>query len=585
MNRKSTDPMQIGQLFAGNLFGIESRNGAVTEPSSSRSEAVEKPSKSRQKAVIRHEKAVFGEDYNTEPLKAIYPYITTECFSGTMNQYRIYIANYNEKIKSLNEQVKIDNKEVRKKVAEGLDLVQKTFRDIFIKKNASLPAIEYNQLADDFNAERGLLIERKLFRTVKYGTELVFQQILYLYATQLARFTNEYMKFQIFEPSVLRKIELNAQTIVELQRNGVHSINICKQTFRNHRAILEECGVLVAYQFQGHKKAVKMHINSDILTVYDAKTKKIITAENQSLTPETSKVFEDNKEDTRSIKRNSKKTVNGQADLLELGTPSAVSSICFLQEHSVANKESYQTAAAESVKVSTKNLEKTILHPADLARKLSEGEFNNYSPIDIRFLHREAMYGTLTRDEFNEVIIQDFFKTAAKYYKNHRVYVGSWKKAIQNWIDHRFRFSNGSGQHLCNKQLMVDLLEQYRWRMKNSENFYRKTEIKRLFPSDYFDFSRKTKQEIAFEYTEVAWKRHLEYLKREPELKKRAKRKTEKRLINNSAAKKYDLILKRFFNNRVSYEQLYDYVKSNLPSNFMEKLSEVVLKTASKYQC
>lgn len=588
MNRKPTDPTKLGELFAANLFGLHGnqfRVNSVLHGNDSRVNSRVIPVYSREKGQIRAEKTVFGDQINTTPVKAILPYITSECFAGTMNRYRIYIANYNVKIKALNEDIKQANKEVKKKVAAGLNEIESTFRNLFIKKHQQLPAIEFNQLANEFNNERGLLIEKKRYRTVKYATELVFQQILHMYSVQLARYCNEFMKFQIFEPSVLRKIELNAHTITKLERNGVKSIDICKQTFRNHRAILEEAGVLVAYEFRGHKKAIKMQINSEILEVYDAKTKQNITIENQSLTSETSKDFENNKEVTRSIKRNSNKRVNGKADLLELGTPSAEPFICFLQEHSGARKDSYQTEAAENVKISTKNLEKTILHPSELARKLANGEFNNYSPIDIRFLHREAMYGTLTRDEFNEVIIQDFFKTAAKYYRNHKVFIGSWKKAITEWTEKRFRFSNGSGKHLCNKQLMVDLLEQYRWRLKNSQNFYRKSGVNRLFPSDYFDFNRKTKSEIGFEYTEIAWKRHLEYLQREPELKKRAKRKLEKRLSDNSYAKKYDYQLKRFFNNRISYSQLYDYVKDNLPQQFLYKLSEVITKTAEKYQC
>lgn len=599
MNRKPTDPTKIGDLFAGNLFGISravpeqfpdsSQNNPELFPSVSR--VITRafpgnfPSFPRKNTNFRTETTVFGTPINTNPVKAILPYITSECFAGTMNRYRIYIANYNENIKALNEQIVQSNKEVKKRVAAGLNQVESTFRNLFIKKHEQLPAKEYNELANEFNKERGELIELKRHRTVKYATELVFQQILHIYSVQLARYTNEFMKFQIFEPSILRKVELNAHTITELERNGVKSISICKQTFRNHRAILEEAGVLVSYEFRGHKKAVKMHINSEILEVFDAKTKQNITFENQSLTPETSKEFKDNKEVTRSIKRNINKRANGKADLTELGTPSAEFSICFLQEHPIANKKDYQTEAAENVKISTNNLEKTILHPGELARKLSNGDFNNYSPIDIRFLHREAMYGTLTREEFNEVIIQDFFKTAAKYYRNHSVYIGSWKKAITEWTENRFKFSNGTGKHLCNKQLMVDKLEEYRWRLKNSQNFYRKSGVKRLFPSDYFDFSRKTKQEIGFEYTEIAWKRHLEYLQREPELKKRTKRKQEARLVRLSDTKKYDYQLKRFFNNRISYSQLYDYVKDNLPKQFLQKLSEVVLKTAEKYQC
>lgn len=608
--RQISEPTHVG-LFASQLFGIkpnepetstqiaaEASNNwlkelaklnpaitetkAVNEPQNYQDLAGSIPLFSDDKAT---RKAVFTGNLNENPIKSYLPYIDSTAFSATMDNFRIYIAQHNECIRIYNEQIKVENAEIDKLATTGLTEVQITFRDIFIKKHKTKKAEDYNKLVDEFNSERGLLVKKKPLQKVKYATELVFQQLLHVYSTQLAMYSCEYMKLNINEAAVLKKMDLNAHFITKLTRNGEKSIDVCKQTIRNHRAILENCGVLVNYQFRGNKKGVKMHINSQILTVFDAKLGKYVGAENQSLNPETFKDFKDNKEITRTFKRNIKKRENGQADFQILGTPSADLSICFLQEHSVANKQFQTGGAAENVKVSLENLEKTILNTVELAKRLSSGDFNNYIPIDIRFLHREAMYGTLTREEFNEIIIQDFFKTAAKYYKKHSVYVGSWKTAIQSWLNNRFWTNNGSGKHLYNKQLMVDLLEQYRWRLKNSENFYRKTKINRLFPSDYFDFTRKTKQEIGFEYTEKSWSRHIDYLNNEPELKKRAKRKTEKRLTNNSYAKKYDLILQRFFKNKVSFEQLYDYVKENLPSNFMQKLSEVVSKTASKYQC
>jgi hypothetical protein len=609
--RQSSEPIHIGQ-FASQLFGfkpqeIETKaqpkmveknqewltqlaklNPALTnatatiEPQNSHDTAKVVPLFEQEKPTRR---AVFTGNLGENPIKAVLPYIDALAFSSTMDNYRRYIAQVNECKRIYNEQIKAENAEINRMVAAGLTEVQKTFRDIFVKKHKSLKPEQYNVLVDEFNSERGLLVKKKPLQKIKYAVELSFQNYLHVYATQLAMYSSEYMKLGINEAAILRKMDINAHFITNLTRNGEKSIDICKQTVRNHRAILEECGVLVNYQFRGNKKGVKMHINSQILTVFDAKTGKYEGADNQSLNPETFKEFKDNKENTRTIKNNIKKRQNGQADFIDLGTPPAVFSNLFLQEHSVAKKQFQATGAAENVKVSSENLEKTILHPAELAQRLSDGDFNNYSPIDIRFLHREAMYGTITREDFNQIIVQDFFKTAAKYYKNHTVYVGSWKKAIESWLSNRFTRNNGNGIHLYNKQLMVDLLAEYRWRIKNSENFYRKSKINRLFPSDYFDFTRKTKQEIGFEYTATAYKRHIEYLKREPELKKRAKAKAEKRVTNNSYAKKFDLILQRFFKDRVTYEQLYDYVKENLPANFMGRLSEIVNKKASKYTC
>ncbi|WNM19256.1 hypothetical protein [Flavobacterium capsici] len=582
MNQKRTNQSNsIGNLFASNIFPLN-----VNATSNQRNVAQRSSQRKTNVKVTRLERLTFTQNVeNHTSINAVYPYINKEAMAMTMDNYRSYVANYNENVYNENENIRIHNAKVVKYIDNTeLTEVQKTFTQMFYLKNNKLDPKKFNDLADEFNQEYGLLIEKKRFATIKYATELVFQQLVYIYSMQLAKSSNEYMKLGVKEATPLKQLAINSWQVATMKRNEIQAIDVCKATIRNHRSRLEEAGILVEYTFRGNKSAVKMTVNSQILVVFDASTGKFSNAENQSLTSGTHKDLTNKDEATRPLQSNIKKIENGIAAFLEKGTPSAATSSVFLLEHPKQKPNLNNAAAEKSVKISEK-LENSILDQQEFAVKLSSGEFNNYQRIDKRILYHEAAYGTMNRHDFKELIIQEFFKNAAKLYRGKTVFVGSWKKAINSYLEKLFTVNNGNSISLYNKELMVDKLDQMIWRINNAQRWFTKTKINPLFPSDYFDFTRKTKSEIGFEYTQKAYENHIKYLENKPRLEKSIKKKAAIRENSINNDKKFQNKLNQFFRNRLTLEEFIDYVSNNLPSNYMQKLTENLISISTKYTC
>ena len=580
-------PKKAGELFSYDLFG-NIKLYPVRE-NTARTTHVPTTYHSRTNHVprTRNSRTTFEPSTeNSRPVYAIWPYITQEAFANTMDNYRLFIATYNDQVELTNIETEKYNAAVRTAIAsEPLTDVQKEFARIFKRKYASKRAKEYNELVEEFNTERGLTLEKKKIATVKYATEIVFQQMLHLYSSQLAAKTQIYMQLGITESQPVKKFEVNSYHVTSLERNGVKSIDVCTETIRNHRSRLEEAGVLTEYTFLGHKRGVKMHINSQILSIFDAKTLNFVGAENQRVSPQTSKEFGNTNDITRTIKKSIKIKENVKNSSLDLGTAQAPELLnSFLQEHRVQGEKISQGAAAENVKVSkqsSENLQSLILHDQELAEKLAAGEFNYHVPIDIRVLYAESRNGTMSRDDFQVLIIQEFMKCAARLYRSSTPFAGSWKKAINFWMQNKLKAHNG----LYHKELMVDKLQEYRWRLNHAHKWFAKSEVNTLYPGNYFDLTRTDAKEIGFEYTRKAWLKHKKYQEevkaKEVEVNRTAKQRKER--INH--AKKFDLKLKQFLNNRMTLNELIDYVHNNLPSNFRAKVSERLNQFSTKNLC
>ena len=579
MQPRTNQAQSIGSLFQANIFG-----NPVNVPVSL------KPAyKPKQLPATRPEKVTFTElTENVKPVIAVYPYINSSAFAMTMDNYRLYIANYNEMVTEINLEISKYNATVTTfKSKNALNEVQKEFSRIFIARHRNKKTKEYNELVAEFNTDRGLVLEKRKHLTVKYASEIVFQQMIHLYSMQLQKTSSEYLKLGIIDATPVRQMEINAHHITNLKRNGEYSIDVCNATIRNHRQRLEEAGVFVDYLFRGHKTGLKMHISSHILVVFDAKTQILTQTDNQHVTSQTRKEFKDNNEDTRTIKTNINKRENGKSDFQVLGTPSADFPFIFYKNIQAQDENSKLGAGARNVKVSntlSDKLENTIMHNQDFAQRLASGEFNNHNRLDKRILYKEASYGTMNREDFKTLIVQEFFKNAAKLYRGKTPFVGSWKKAINSYIEKLFIVNNGN-IHLYNKELMVDKLDEMLWRVNNAQKWFLKTGITPLYPSDYFDFTRTDKKEIGFEYTKFAWKNHLKYLETKPKLIKAVQKKAEIRTKNINHSKKFDIKLNAFFKNRIELPELIEYVDKNLPENYLQKLSDSLLKIQTKYTC
>jgi hypothetical protein len=518
---------------------------------------------------------------------AIYPAIIEEAFSNTMNNYRKYIASYNFKTQAENELIQAHNNSVKEFCKTSvLNEVQTEYRRLFLIHNEknSNPR-NYNEAVTQFCNDYGLIVEKKKIQTVKYATEVVFQNLLHLYNSQLMKRNEKFIKAGITSRRPIEEFKINSFLVTQLKRNEISSIAICSKTVRNHRKRLEEAGVFVEYHFAGRNRPVEVHINPEILVILDVFTSKLKRSENKELKLTFWNVLPDNNESTRTFINEYKKKENVEnisQDIRSSSEALTPSHLFFTGTHT--SKEAICTKGARGdsqtkEKTLSDKLQELILHPQELAENLANGDYHDYKPIDIRYLYKEAFSGTLTSEEFRELAIQDFFKSISKIYKSSTPFAGSFKKAINLYYQNKWISFTGNS---FKKSVLVDEITQMRWRTQWARKWFVKNEFPPLFPYDYFDMTRKTSKEVGFEYTKAKWNEHLIALAKYDALKKKqqSSAKRRKEVINHS--KKCENALNRFFKNKLTYSQLFDYVEQNLPIQYLEKLPDLILKKSLK---
>lgn len=557
--QRSTQTIKLGE-FAANLFGVQSPQ------------------------VKEEPKNIIENPYPV--LLAIYPAIVEEAYAKTMDNYRKYVSEYNFRTLEENELIDKHNSMVKAfRQSEAFTKLSKdhqVYIEFFPKRYKDYTNREYNQEIDEQPEFLSKLILKKRIQTVKYPTEQIFQNMLHLYNNQLMKRNTEYMRLGVKTIRPLQDLDVNSFFITQLKRNNVHSLDVCSKTVRNHRQRLEEAGIFIKSTFCGNTKGVKVEINPEILVVLDLQTNKIASTENQCITPDDGKKLPDNNDTTGTYKDEYKNNKDASHSFSDKEFPAVTTSLhyktVFYRNTGSKVENSPEAPAADTEKIEkslSEKLRDKIIHPQELALNLAAGDYNNYIPIDIRILQKETFSGTLTSAEFRELFIQDFLKNAAKLYREANIYPGCWKNAINHWMQNKFLTYNGI---IFNKANVFDSIQELRWRLEHARKWFARTAVKPLYPSNYFDITRKTNKEIGFEYTKKAWQRHLNYMETEPVKKRQLQRKAELRLKDINHAKKYENEVKRFLKNRITLPQLIDYVQHNLPPQFYAKLPETLKK-------
>ncbi|WP_130735494.1 hypothetical protein [Flavobacterium sp. J27] len=494
-----------------------------------------------------------------------------------MDKFRVYVDAINAKRKKENQAIAKHNEECK---TITLNEAQQTLKTVFLKKYKTYSATNYNKEVEVFMEEKGIVLPKKKLHIIKYPTELVFQNILHEYAQQLKQHTKVVQDLGIMDERPLKMLEINSVKIAQLERNGIKSIPVTNETIKNHRKHLIDAGVFFDYTFCGHKRGVKVHLNPEILVVLDLKTEKLTTLENQLVTTRTAKSFGNTKEVTVTQVDNTKIKENVNNNSLEKGTASPDPSFAFYS-NTTSQLNDFQTrAAAKTVKVS-ENLEKLIEDKLTFCNNLAQGVYNNWIPIDIRCLHLEAKQGTISREEFKELHIQEQLKSLAKLYKNSnsKPYFGSWLKAYDLLLQYQFLNPNG---HLYHKDLMVDKQQEYRWRINHANKWFTKTGVRPLFPHQYLDPTRTTPKEVGFAYTKKAFLKHKKDIQDRMNTENVIILNAKKRKERINYAKKFDLVIRRFMNNRLSLNDTFDYIKNNLPEQYQTKFTEKLLNYSIK---
>lgn len=528
-------------------------------------------------------------------LMAVYPVIIEKAFANTMDNYRKFIAEYNQKVQEENKQIEKHNAAVLDYCKNNtLSEVQSAFQKVFLQKAKHYTSTrEYNTAVLDFCDTYGLINPQKKIQGVKYTTELVFQNLLHLYNSQLFKRNEKFISAGLQSVRPIQEFKINSLLVTQLKRNEVNSLAICSKTVRNHTKRLREAGVFVEYHFSGRNRAIEVHINLEILVVLDVFDSKIKNAENEQVTFLKGKVLPDNNDSTRTIKNESKKKENVKN--ISLGFRSSSEALTpfhfsFTGTHASKSESLHQGAGEKSVSkpVSiSEKLQELIIHPQELAENVASGMYYNYKPIDIRILYNEAFSGTLTSDEFREIVIQDFFKSISKIYRFSTPFVGSWKKAINSYYETKWLSFSGNS---LNKNVLIDHITQMRWRIEWARKWFVKNQFSPLYPSDYFDPTRQNAKEVGFEYTKTKWNEHLANKDKYILIKQKQLGEAGKRKLQINHAKKCETALTRFFKDKITYTELYNYVQNNLPIEFLEKLPDLILKkslqiTQKKHAC
>ena len=523
---------------------------------------------------------------------AVYPAIIEEAFSGTMNNYRKFVALKNFMFCEENDRINQYNRNVVKFLKENkfkLTEVQLQFSQIFIKSKKSLRPVQYNEKVDEFNNQYGLLVRKKKIQTIKPGAELIFQHLLYLYNQQLMKKNTRYMGCNITEATPLEPFKVNAWRVTQLKRDGVLAMPVCKKTILNHRKRFEEFGVLVDYHFINSTHAVEVHINPEILVLKDLQTSKLVLTENQQVTAVSGKIVpNDNVSFTRTFINEVKNEKKVKNFLIDKEFPSVTPFIfSFTRTPEPQQDVNLRVGGDAPVQVNTATqpakqrkygldwVFDTIIPDSQLAKQLENCEFNNYIPIDQRVLQKVAYSSTTTRNEFFDIVLIDFFKSLQKnIYKKGNVFFGSWYNAIKLFRQQRFKDFNGNN---LQAHSLVEHIAELRWRIQWARNWYRKNpNVTPLFPNQYLDVTRKTSKEVGFEYTKCKWNDQIKEIEKYDALAKKQENEAKKRGIAINYNKKLQLYLNRFTKDKITLNQLYDSVENNLPAQMLHKLPKLI---------
>lgn len=516
--------------------------------------------------------------------KAVYPIINETAFPRMMGLYRVYVSRYNKFVERENALIAIHNEQVKRYLSEEATELEKAYARNFPLLNKKLTKVrEYNKAAEDACLKYGPVVTMKKVQKLKYQTEQFYQNFLHVYNCQLANVNKEFIRLGNRTPRPIRPLKVNSYFVTKLKRaEDVLSLNVCSKTVRNHRQRLEEAGVFVNSTFKGVKNPVEVEINPDLLVVWDDFTQKLTRPDNQSLSEFTGKKLPKDDDTTRPLLKEYKEKNEDESSFEDKESlPATIFSHYKnnFYRNTGGNQQKENSPGAAPAENSKKNiaseLRDYILHPQELAEQLSRGEYDEYVPIPLNKLKHLAYKGAITNEDYRELVIQDLLKQSAKIWKDKTVFVGSWKNAYNHWMQYKFKAFTGHSMTAAN---VFSYIEEYRYRLEQARRWYArpKVEVQPLFPSDYFDTSRKSTKEIGFEGTTKMWQRKQQYDEKKSERELTRKKKAEARAKRIADTTKLNKELNRYIRNRITLLELVEYVKKNLPHEFYQKLPELM---------
>ncbi|MBC8753942.1 hypothetical protein H2O64_04620 [Kordia sp. YSTF-M3] len=530
------------------------------------------------------------------PEKTLRPYILSEDRLLMLQRYRIYVNAYNDAVNKQNEAILTYNERVAKFVATHKlkqqavvavsNFENKRHQGVKIKW---LAIEEYNSLVATQN-DTLLLLSKKTHHKIKAMHERTFEVILWQYGNQLSDLRSHLKTLDTKLGVSFPKVKITSTGIAHLTNDGQPRILYSSRTVQNHIYRLRDAGVLTKYCFHGTKKPVNFFINKAIFCMRE---KLIMSNENQLVSNFLPQKVQHKSEDTRTFTKEIIKkvgNVDNHSQDMEVAS--------FATENSSKNKNIYKNTKSDNPqKISNqyagklgggenfpKNelseyLRGQMLYKTVFLNALTEHHYDTYSFSTANMTRRldtESIRGVLSKEEFRELLLQQFIKIAAPIWKGKNVYYGSWHKAYIQIDDEYLRNPNGS---IPRKETLLYMFGFLVYRIGRAKRFFNSKKDYRIhFPCIYFDATRKQPSEGGFAYT-VEWlKQYQKYQDLRATRKQQAATKAGARRRQKTNEEKVRDQIKLFVKGKIALPQVYDYIETNkgIPNYFIAEVPRLL---------
>lgn len=518
-----------------------------------------------------------------------YPFINTQDFADTMDNYERYIAAYNDQVLQENADVKKYNMLVdamlkaKKADLKAVKLLQQDFK----KDNNALFVRHYNKKVEQYNTTHGPTLHKRKFVQVKWNSILIFKAILGFYTSQIKKNNLTRRNGRITTVRQLEKVKIDSNQLANATVDGTIRNPIHKKTFQRHTKRLREAGVLTDYTFINSQKPILCNINPKILVISDIENSKTQNTQKQSFTQIGSTKRTDNNHTTRTNKDN----IKMKEDFITKSSENASNNgnETHIYKNTSRSNEKIETQANQAAKNSSFEqqqiikahqtsaiLRNKILDQIEFAEKLHANHFEHYTKIPLNVLVNEVKYGTLDKEEFRLVVIQDTIKQLAKRWANMpNLHIGSWVNALKiidaNWL---VTF-NG---FVFNKPTILEHAQQYNWRAKYVNRWFKKNTNRRiLYPSEYFNPNRTHSFECGWQFTAQKYKATVT---KAPQLRTEAKTEAKKRKAYNVKLKQLKTQVRMYADGKKTIDDVQFYLETN---GFPESIKKLLASEINKF--
>jgi len=556
--------------------------------------------------------------------------LNTASRNASMDRYNKFAQDYNERIPAKNKDILKYNANVICFVEQnGLTSQHQKANGNFKRAMHHVSINEYNEAAKLQNKLSGkLLITLKKHTSIKLIGEKIFKQILFEYTRQIEDINAINAQIGNYNPRALQKVKINLHKVTTNQKeDGTYYLKMSTKALQNHLKRFIESGVLLAYEFCGyyHNKTTgerkgkpsKYFVNNQILVLFDWKTKKMLSLENQHFKYSEKTNVPNNKPVTRTYinKKEIIEPVNKQSLDKEIESLSGILSKMKLSEKDnngningntiqrMKPLDTENTTAPNFKAVTQTKMADFLLNNIEdrqtMLEKFSEGHYKSwrfyerapknspYAVLSLQHLEYEEHQGIIFKDDYLQILHQVLFKMCGPIYRksnNNGVfnYVGPayhGYEALKNLL------LNNNGT-VPTKKIALTRFKGLLWRLKFAANYYNSKSITPLFINDYLDPTRTTKKEGGFAYTLNIYKNHLELSNFKEKTKTKKQIQHEKAKVRKQKMKAIELVEKQINNlknGKTSIIKLHDYVSNNahIPQSIKNKLPDYIKRAYS----